>query len=158
MVLDLVDFKDRVRPMSNDIAMLEQSMRFQKQNAQDMLQERAEFRQVIDEIRGGMYSDRLGEGTQPEEGYSSLEIEAPAHEAAVEEHVAEAIHEEPVEEVAAAEQHHVEEEAPVEEHHVEEVHAEEEAAVEDHAVEEETVEESRQRNFGDVYDEDKNKK
>lgn len=28
MVLDLVDFKDRVRPLSNDVAMLEQASRF----------------------------------------------------------------------------------------------------------------------------------
>jgi len=32
MVLDLVDFKDRVRPLSNDIAMMENSRRHQKQN------------------------------------------------------------------------------------------------------------------------------
>lgn len=51
MVLDLVDFKDRVRPLSNDIAMLEHSMRFQKQNADDMLRERQEFRQMINDIK-----------------------------------------------------------------------------------------------------------
>lgn len=28
MVLDLVDFKDRVRPLSNDIAMIEQTMKY----------------------------------------------------------------------------------------------------------------------------------
>merc|ERR1712070_632777 len=33
MVLDLVDFKDRVRPLSNDIAMLEQTSKYQKKNA-----------------------------------------------------------------------------------------------------------------------------
>jgi len=30
MVLDLVDFKDRVRPLSNDIAMMEYSRKYQK--------------------------------------------------------------------------------------------------------------------------------
>jgi hypothetical protein len=33
MVLDLVDFKDRVRPMARDIAMVDQAKRYQKQNA-----------------------------------------------------------------------------------------------------------------------------
>lgn len=41
MVLDLVDFKDRVRPLSQDIAMLEQARKYQKQNAVQMLDERA---------------------------------------------------------------------------------------------------------------------
>lgn len=44
MVLDLVDFKDRVRPLSTDVAMLEQASKFQKQNVQQMLDERAQFR------------------------------------------------------------------------------------------------------------------
>merc|ERR1712031_3771 len=39
MVLDLVDFKDRVRPLSQDIAMLEQARKYQKQNAVQMLDE-----------------------------------------------------------------------------------------------------------------------
>lgn len=32
MVLDLVDFKDRVRPLSRDVSMLEYSAKFQKEN------------------------------------------------------------------------------------------------------------------------------
>ena len=40
MVLDLVDFKDRVRPMSKDISMLEESHRYQKKNVQEILDER----------------------------------------------------------------------------------------------------------------------
>lgn len=35
MVLDLVDFKDRVRPLSNDISMLEASRKYQKRTAAD---------------------------------------------------------------------------------------------------------------------------
>jgi len=30
MVLDIVDFKDRVRPLSNDISMIENTMKYQK--------------------------------------------------------------------------------------------------------------------------------
>lgn len=37
MVLDLVDFKDRVRPLSRDIAMIEQANRYQKENAEEMM-------------------------------------------------------------------------------------------------------------------------
>ncbi len=37
MVLDLVDFKDRVRPLSRDISMLEKAQQYQKQNVNQML-------------------------------------------------------------------------------------------------------------------------
>ena len=37
MVLDLVDFKDRVRPVSKDIAMLEFAQKYKKQNAAEMM-------------------------------------------------------------------------------------------------------------------------
>ena len=33
MVLDLVDFKDRIRPLSHDVSMLEQAKRYQKHSA-----------------------------------------------------------------------------------------------------------------------------
>ena len=76
MVLDLVDFKDRVRPLSNDIAMLEQANKYQKQNAAQMLDERAKFEELVADIRAGRdpidaASKRL-EST--EEGYSSIEV------------------------------------------------------------------------------------
>ena len=37
MVLDLVDFKDRVRPLSQDIAMLEEARKYQKDSAFNVL-------------------------------------------------------------------------------------------------------------------------
>ena len=37
MVLDLVDFKDRVRPLSKDVAMVEQARRYQKRNVNEVL-------------------------------------------------------------------------------------------------------------------------
>jgi hypothetical protein len=40
MVLDLVDFKDRVKPLSKDIAMFEKAKQFQKQNVMQMMEER----------------------------------------------------------------------------------------------------------------------
>ena len=43
MVLDLVDFKDRVRPLSKDIAMLEQARTYQKRNVNQMLDRQAQF-------------------------------------------------------------------------------------------------------------------
>ena len=50
MVLDLVDFKDRVRPLSNDIAMIEQTMKYQKQNVQEMLDNRAAFKKMLNDV------------------------------------------------------------------------------------------------------------
>ena len=43
MVLDLVDFKDRVRPLSKDISMLEASNKYQKENVEKMQAEREAF-------------------------------------------------------------------------------------------------------------------
>jgi hypothetical protein len=50
MVLDLVDFKDRVKPLSNDIAMMEQANKYQKQNVNQMLDERKNFNQMIQSV------------------------------------------------------------------------------------------------------------
>lgn len=76
MVLDLVDFKDRVRPLSQDIAMLEHAKKYQKQNAVQMLDERAQFDELMNDIRSGVdpvqaVSKRLG---NTDEGYSSIEV------------------------------------------------------------------------------------
>lgn len=46
LLLDLVDFKDRVRPMANDIAMHDAALIYQKRNAQQ-LEEMDEFREGI---------------------------------------------------------------------------------------------------------------
>lgn len=43
LALDLVDFKDRVRPLTRDIAQYEKSLDFQKQNTNQMLADREEF-------------------------------------------------------------------------------------------------------------------
>lgn len=75
MVLDLVDFKDRVRPLSNDIAMLEQAQKYQKKNAAQVLAERAEFEQVLQDIRDGKDPvDAASRRIESEEGYSSIEV------------------------------------------------------------------------------------
>lgn len=74
MVLDLVDFKDRVRPLSNDIALMEQANKYQKQNVQQMLDERANFEEMIKEVRSDESYDRL---EQASDGYSSIEIAEP---------------------------------------------------------------------------------
>ena len=44
MILDLVDFKDRVKPLSHDISMLEHTKKYQKRNP-DVFREldKAEF-------------------------------------------------------------------------------------------------------------------
>lgn len=43
MILDLVDFKDRVRPMSRDISMLEHSRKYQKQDLNQWTFDREQF-------------------------------------------------------------------------------------------------------------------
>jgi hypothetical protein len=48
MVLDLVDFKDRVRPLSRDLAILESTRKYQKQNVGELERKVAEFKQFGD--------------------------------------------------------------------------------------------------------------
>ena len=36
LMLDLVDFKDRVKPMANDLAMLDMSKKYQRQSIQEL--------------------------------------------------------------------------------------------------------------------------
>lgn len=54
MVLDLVDFKDRVKPLSRDIAMLEQAKKFQKHNVEQMMDEKAQFEELMSDINSGI--------------------------------------------------------------------------------------------------------
>merc|ERR1712178_649664 len=93
MVLDLVDFKDRVRPLSKDVSMLEQAKRYQKQSAHTVLESKAKWDELAEEVQGGTFrKERIAEtAAEPkeEQGYSS--IEAPSEEKV----------EEPVEEEAA---------------------------------------------------------
>ena len=70
MALDIVDFKDRVRPLTKDLAQLEYADKYQKQNATQMLDARAEFRSMVDDlIKDPEAALKL------DEGYSSMEIE-----------------------------------------------------------------------------------
>jgi len=100
MVLDLVDFKDRIRPLSKDISMLESATKYQKANVEKMQTKNAEFRQLLNEVVND------GDDRIESEGYSSVEISEPKTEA-VEEAAAEEAVVEDAEEAA--------EEAPEEE-------------------------------------------
>lgn len=100
MVLDLVDFKDRIRPLSKDISMLESATKYQKANVEKMQAKNAEFRQLLNEVVND------GDDRIESEGYSSVEISEPKTEA-VEEAAAEEAIVEDAEEAA--------EEAPEEE-------------------------------------------
>ena len=71
LVLDLVDFKDRVRPLAKDIALMDVTRDYQKQNINQLLQEQEEFRQAISKVEAEIEKEAL------EEGYSSREIEGP---------------------------------------------------------------------------------
>ena len=69
VVLDLVDFKDRIRPLSQDISMLEHTRKYQKRNPVEFTRDRAEFDSLIDNIRG--------KSKISNEGYSSGELSEP---------------------------------------------------------------------------------
>ena len=71
LVLDLVDFKDRVRPLAKDIALMDVTRGYQKQNINEILKEQEAFRQTITKIEAAIEKEAL------EEGYSSREIEGP---------------------------------------------------------------------------------
>lgn len=87
MVLDLVDFKDRIRPLSHDVSMLEQAKKYQKQNAADVLESRAKFQELAAEMRGeAMPTEKISE----DKGYSSIEAPEEPAEAEVQEEEAEA--------------------------------------------------------------------
>lgn len=68
-VLDLVDFKDRVRPLAKDIALMDVTRQYQKNNMRQIEEERAEFEDVIKKVQVDIEREAL------EEGYSSREIE-----------------------------------------------------------------------------------
>jgi hypothetical protein len=71
LVLDLVDFKDRVRPLAKDIALMDVTRNYQKQNINQILEEQAAFRDTITKVEADIEREAL------EEGYSSREIEGP---------------------------------------------------------------------------------
>ena len=50
LVLDLVDFKDRVRPLAKDIALMDVTRDYQKQNINEILQEQEAFRKTISKV------------------------------------------------------------------------------------------------------------
>jgi len=71
LLLDLVDFRDRVRPIAKDIALLDVSKTYQKQNVNELEAAQAEFAQ---ELRESESAEKAQESV--EEGYSSKEIAA----------------------------------------------------------------------------------
>ena len=75
MVLDLVDFKDRVRPLSKDISMIETAAKYQKQNVEQMMAGREKFKQMLSDVHDDKF-DRIEHGDS-DKGYSSMEIPEP---------------------------------------------------------------------------------
>ena len=49
MLLDLIDFKDRVRPLANDVARHDAAHLFQKQNVHELEQQMNEFKEGLGE-------------------------------------------------------------------------------------------------------------
>lgn len=71
LVLDLVDFKDRVRPLAKDIALMDVTRPYQKHNVAEILKERQDFADAISKIESEIEKEAI------EEGYSSRELEGP---------------------------------------------------------------------------------
>ena len=71
LVLDLVDFKDRVRPLARDIALMDVTRGYQKQNINEILKEQEAFKDTMARVEAEIEKEAL------EEGYSSREIEGP---------------------------------------------------------------------------------
>ena len=71
LLLDLADFKDRVRPMAQDIALMDVSNQYQRVKVQELDKVRAQMRRDFGEIADSDLS-----AIESEEGYSSLEIQA----------------------------------------------------------------------------------
>lgn len=81
LLLDLVDFKDRVRPLANDIARHDAAHTYQRRNVNDL---EADLREFKEGITDGAAEQAAADVSQrfEEAGYSSLEI---AEESAAEE-------------------------------------------------------------------------
>lgn len=78
LALDLVDFRDRIRPAARDIALMDASRTYQRHSAEDWEDAR---RQIYTEINGAQQAAEQVEAASPaqdsvEEGYSSKEIPA----------------------------------------------------------------------------------
>jgi hypothetical protein len=71
LALDLVDFKDRVRPLARDMALLDVTRPLQKNNVDELLKERQQLQTVLKEVEAQLEKDAI------EEGYSSRELEGP---------------------------------------------------------------------------------
>mmetsp|Transcript_24164 Transcript_24164/g.17012 ORF Transcript_24164/g.17012 Transcript_24164/m.17012 type:complete len:146 (-) Transcript_24164:107-544(-) len=72
LLLDLVDFKDRVRPMAQDVALMDVSRQYQRIPASEIDKSRQDIKK---EFAALDKSDQSGQETI-DEGYSSLEIQA----------------------------------------------------------------------------------
>ena len=74
LLLDLIDFKDRVRPMANDIARHDAALLYQKKSVNEMQQQKSEFMEGIGSNEADDAASKAAQSV--EEGYSSLEIAA----------------------------------------------------------------------------------
>lgn len=87
LLLDLVDFKDRVRPIANDISRHDAAFEFQKRNVEELQSQLREFQEGISEQSATAKTEAPAQSV--EEGYSSLEIAAESEAEAAEEPAAE---------------------------------------------------------------------
>lgn len=104
MVLDIQDFRDRVRPMANDLALMDATRVHQRQSVNDIEAEKLEMMKELDFNKWG--------GAQQDAGYSSGELSESStiNQEQAQPEVAQQLSEpEPMEEPVAAEPEPVEE-------------------------------------------------
>mmetsp|Transcript_10699 Transcript_10699/g.13314 ORF Transcript_10699/g.13314 Transcript_10699/m.13314 type:complete len:147 (-) Transcript_10699:95-535(-) len=75
LLLDLIDFKDRVRPLANDVAKHDAAYIFQRRNVTELESTMQEFKEGITEGAASQATDAAAQSVE-EAGYSSLEIAA----------------------------------------------------------------------------------
>ncbi len=92
LMLDMVDFRHRVRPLANDLALMDTAARYQSHSVDELAQARADFTQEIREFEGPSHAQDgtditdFENRTPLEEASAQSEIEAaePDHVAALE--------------------------------------------------------------------------
>lgn len=50
MILDLIDFKDRVRPLCKDISLVEETYKYQKESVEEIQQAESQFNELLHDL------------------------------------------------------------------------------------------------------------
>lgn len=72
LVLDLTDFKDRVRPLAKDMSLVDAQRGYQKKSVEELEQNMKDIKEVVEEVTSGLEQELLEERRE--------QIEAPKGE------------------------------------------------------------------------------